>query len=136
MKIIYKIRNLTGYHPIIFALWPILALWCFNSDQMSPIETVEPLILSLMVTLVIFFIFRLVLKNRQQANLLTSLIVLLFFTYGHVFGLLKAVTIMGETLGRHRYLAIIWLVILLCAGYFILRYGKKAIELNKFLDWL
>ena len=45
-----------------------------------------------------------VLRHWPKAALLTTVVLLLFFTYGHFYQLLELTVILGLNLGRHRYL--------------------------------
>jgi hypothetical protein len=88
MKFFYRFLKSASLHPLLFATFPTLALWAYNFDRMQPIEVVFPLILSIFSSLFLFLLFRQILRNWLKASLLTSLMVLLFFSYGHVFDLI------------------------------------------------
>ena len=134
MRFVNKLINSPALHPLLFAISPVLALWATNSDRMRSIEVVLPLTLSVICSLILLLLLRLILRSCLKAGLLTSLAVLLFFSYGHIFGVLKALPGIGAQAGRHRYLAPLWILILPVGGYFILKYSKKATGLNLFLN--
>lgn len=108
MKKINKVLNSTILAPILLAVYPILALWAYNFDRMEPIEVVFPLILSIFGSLILLLLLRLCLRNSVRASLITSLMVLLFFTYGHVLGLIKNLPTIGPLLAHQRYLSLLW----------------------------
>ena len=87
MKFFYRILKSAFLHPLLFAIYPIMALWTNNFDRMQPVEVVLPVSLSLLGSLVLLLVLRLLSKSWLKAGLLTTLAVLLFFTYGHVFGM-------------------------------------------------
>jgi len=67
----------------------------------------------MMVTVFLYGVLKIILKNREyQSSLLLSLGLLLFFSYGHVYDYLKMTQPFGLILSRHRYLAPLWLLLL------------------------
>jgi hypothetical protein len=88
MKNFNKIFQSPFLYPLLLAVYPILALWNTNFDRMGIIEIVVPITTTLIITLVVFLLLRLSLCSWSKAALLTSLLIILFFTYGHIFSLL------------------------------------------------
>lgn len=78
------------WYPLAFAAYPVLALLAFNAGQVQPGAGLRLVMGSLLFTLLIFLLLRLVLREAYQAAFLTQLVLLLFFTYGHVHDLLAA----------------------------------------------
>ncbi len=134
MKILDKIIRSAILPPVLFAVYPILALWAYNFEVMQPIEVVVPVFLALVGTLVLLLLLRLLSKSWLKAGLLTTLAALLFFTYGHVFDWVSNLPEIGDQLGRHRLLGPFWLVLLGVGAFLILKYGKKAGDLPLFLN--
>jgi hypothetical protein len=48
-------------------------------------------------------------RSWQRASLAASLTLILLFSYGHIYNVSRDFTIFNETLGRHRFLAPLWL---------------------------
>jgi len=134
MKIFYRILKSAILSSFLFALYPILSLWAYNFEVMQPVEVVRPIFISVLGTLLLLLIIRLLSKSWLLAGLLTTLVVLLFFTYGHVFGMVSSFPEVGDLLGRHRILGPLWFVLLMVGGFFILKYGRKALNLPLFLN--
>jgi hypothetical protein len=134
MKIFYGILKSAILPPLLFALYPILALWAYNFEVMQPIEVALPICISVLGTLVLLLILRLLSKSWLLAGLLTTLVVLFFFTYGHVFGMVSSLPKIGDLFGRHRVMGLFWFVLLTVGGFIILKYGRKAGDLPLFLN--
>ncbi len=134
MKIFYRILKSAILAPLLFALYPILALWVYNFEVMQPVEVVLPLCISVLGTVLVLLILRLLSRNWLLAGLLTTLGVLLFFTYGHVFGMVANLPQIGNLIGRHRVLGSLWFVLLIVGGFLIVKYGRKAADLPLFLN--
>ena len=90
--------------PFIFAVYLPVTLLAFNVDQVEISAVLRPIILVILFSLLMYFVFWLAFKNWHKAGLGTSLILILFFSYGHVYNLLRDQPIAGFEFGRHRIL--------------------------------
>ncbi len=122
-------------HPFLLAAYPILALLAHNVGWSPPVDAARALIVSLAGAALAFVLLRLVLRDPLRAGLLTSLGLLLFFSYGHLYGFLKA-SGLGATIGRHRYLAPAFALTFLVVSWFILRRLREARPLTSALNWM
>ncbi len=110
--------------PFAFAIFPILAMIASNVKEVSFSVALRPLAVSLVVTLILLFILRLILRRWDKAALVTSFIMLLFYSYGQVYSLLEQYPIAGFSLGRHRYLIILYALIFI-VGLWVLVFRLK-----------
>ena len=76
-------------HPFFLAAYPVLFLLSYNIDQISFSQVFRPLIIVLVFAAILVLIFGLAAKDWQQGGLSASLILALFFSYGHVYRLLE-----------------------------------------------
>jgi hypothetical protein len=81
-------------HPFLFSLFPALALYAYNvkSHPLSLGELAGPLALSLVCATALFLVLRTVLKDPAKAGLLVSLLILWFYSFGHVAGQVAVLT--------------------------------------------
>jgi hypothetical protein len=98
-----------------------------NLGQVRPTVGYRAMLVVLTISLTVLFILRLLLRDWAKAGLITSLGLLLFFSYGHAYNALRSVEIGGTTLGRHRYLLPV-AVILGGAGVWLLWKRGQAIS--------
>jgi hypothetical protein len=126
--------NTLIFHPFFFAAYPALALLSTNIEEVSPVVVVRPLLVSLLLALILFGIFRLVSRNWQKAALCSSLILVLFFSYGHIYDFLKTVSLGGLVLGRHRLLGVAFLLILGVGFWLVLTRLRHSENLTQFLN--
>jgi len=70
-------------HPILFALFPIVFIFSNNMSFLSSSELLEPLILIIGVTTIIWLILKIIVKNPKKTSLVLSLGLIIFFFYGH-----------------------------------------------------
>ena len=73
-------------HPILAAAYPVLFLFATNAaDQITPQPLWVPLLLSVGAATATLIILGLLLGDWQRAGLLTTVLVIGFFGYGHVW---------------------------------------------------
>ena len=99
--------------PFALAIFPILSMLASNANEVSLSVAIRPLLISLLVALLILVIFRLVLRRWDKASLVTSFILVVIFSYGQVYSWLEQNPIAGFSFGRHRYLIILYILVLL-----------------------
>jgi hypothetical protein len=81
-------------HPFFFALFPILALYAHNIKSIPvPLKDLAgPLAVSLACAVVLFVLFRAIVKDPAKAGLIVSLIALWFLSFGHLAGQIAVLT--------------------------------------------
>jgi len=77
------------WHPLLFAIFPILSLFNVNIAEVPPGDVVRPLLIALVAGGVFWGLLALVLRNVYKAALFSTLTLLLFFCYGNLRGLLR-----------------------------------------------
>lgn len=121
-------------HVIWLGLFPILALLARNLGQVRPAIAFRAIIFVIFLAVIALFLSRAVLRNWVRAGLFVSLGLLLFFAYGHVYNALRSIEVAGETLGRHRYLLPLWIVLGLSGAFLIYRLDDSSGRLNAALN--
>jgi hypothetical protein len=107
-------------HVVFFALYPILALVAVNIDQIALSDTYRSIAITLAAAFLMALFFRAIVRTWAQACVLVSLTLLLFFSYGHIYALVKTSSVDGFLLGRHRVLIPLY-VMLYSAGILVIR---------------
>jgi len=108
-------------YPFLFGLYPVFSLIASNASEMDFPDGLRSIAGSLVITLIIYFIFLLLIKNPAKAALLSSILILLFFSYGHINLLGRSWTFLDLSLGRHRFLLPVYLLLFLLASWLVLR---------------
>ncbi|WKZ46948.1 MAG: sulfatase-like hydrolase/transferase [Anaerolineales bacterium] len=117
-------------HPFFFALYPIIELRNFNIAYVDSASLVRPILVSLLSTALMWGILRLLTREWTRSGIVTTLIVIVFFSYGHIF--LQIQSTFGEMI-RHRYLLLVFAALFALAVWFIFRRMKNADRLVHFL---
>ena len=111
-------------HPILFGVYPALALMAHNLGQIVPEAAFRSIGASLLVAILLYSVGLLVFQSSQRAAMAVSLVLILFYIYGHIYDALAAISVGGLILGRHRYLFPLW-VILATIGLTAIWFNKK-----------
>jgi len=122
------------WHPYLLAVFPTLALLANNLQEIEMAEALRALLVSLAGAVLLTLILRLFLKDWHKAAAISSLALALFFSYGHIYNLLESYSLAGVSLGRHRILAPIYLVIFGAGVWWITRPGRSLGLLNRTIN--
>jgi hypothetical protein len=91
-------------HPFLFAVYPILALLAVNISEVDVSTGYRPLMISVVTVALFTLIFRLINRDWRAAAVALTVVLILFYSYGHAYLLLKGVNFNGVYLFRHRTL--------------------------------
>lgn len=117
-------------YPLLLALYPPIALFSANLGQVGIEKIVFPLAFSVGVAAVVWSVCYLIVKDYGKTALLSSIILVSFFTYGHFYGLVEGYSLGDVILGRHRFLAVIWVIASLIILLGILRLRSVPVSLH------
>ena len=106
-----KISNSPIIHPVLFSIFFILFLYSYNIDELIPKDLFIPLLLSISFSGIIMIISLKFSSNSKKISLYLTLIIILFFSYGHLFMALNSLETDDSDLIKHRYLIPIFAVV-------------------------
>lgn len=118
-------------YPFLFASYPILALWNYNITYVDPVSIFRPLILSILFTGIIWILLRIIVRDWNKAGIITTLAIVLFFSYGHVY--LQIESNLNEAI-RHRYLVLIFGGVLVAVSSLVIWKVKRTKAIINFLS--
>ncbi len=121
-------------HPLLFATAPVLALLAQNLGQVPTLVGVRSLLLALLIGGLLLAGLRALVGDWTRAAAICSLVLLLFFNYGHAYGYLKDKWLFGMLVGRHRLLLPLGAALLLGGAAWILARGRQNYTLNLVLN--
>ena len=121
-----KIDHKSIFYPFLFTIFPIIYLYSINFVETPLFDVILPLLISLSGTFLLLIITRLILKTWIKSGLVISLLLILSFSYGHLYELINT-SIMNEfEIGRHRYLMIEFFAIFIIGTIIIIRTKIKT----------
>lgn len=112
-------------HPFLFALFPILAFFAHNIEELSPSIIIVPSVVIIFLSVMAWVLLSAILKNTIKAALIISLSVMMFFSYGHFINPIIDFKLYGILIGRHVYFLPIWSMISIGGIYLILKTDKS-----------
>jgi hypothetical protein len=118
------------FHSLIFAPYPVLAFAATNSDWAAKMQFYWALAASLAMMLIAFVINWLLTRNIRKAAAITTLFLLLFFTYGHIYGLVS------KNSNPTVWLTILCFLILLGGSWWILSRPAPLQDITYTLNWI
>jgi hypothetical protein len=80
-------HKLSIIHPLLFSQVPILFLFTHNINILEISEIIFPSVLIMTVTISLFFVLKFIFKNEIKVGVLTSVIIIIFFSFGHIFNI-------------------------------------------------
>jgi len=123
-----------AFHPIVLAIYPVLALLAHNIHEVEVSVAIRSLVLSLVLAILLMGILQLILKNWLRAALVASLVLILFFSFGQVYNFLKGQPVLGMHLGRYRLLTPVYLVLLGCGSWWALSRKRNLPQVTLILN--
>jgi len=131
-----RIKRPMIIHPLLFAIYPILYLYANNVDLLSFSETLMPLAVTLGLTIMLFLGLKLLFKDGTRAGILTSAVLILFFSYGHIRKALELVdlAIWNQALDWHWYLLLLWGWLFLFAVWVVVKMGSHLRTITTYLN--
>ena len=112
------------FHPILFAIFPVIFLFSNNIEELEFQDIFLPLLLVLSITIGVWLSLRYVLKNTLKAAFIVSILLVIFFSYGHIYELFDNV-IVNPDIVKSRYLVIPFLILLVVGIYYFIRTNRK-----------
>ncbi len=95
-------------YPLYLSIFPTLSLLGINIAETAPGDALRAALISIFVTSCAYLLAYLVLRDWSRAALAASIFIIFFFSYGHIYNLVKQITLGTIPIGRHRYLVLIW----------------------------
>jgi len=90
---------------LLFSIYPVFELYARNAHGIPPSDVFRPLLVSILLTLLLFWVVRLVTRHHDRSAMIVFTILFAFYYYGHVRSLLYASGIFIEPVS----LSIAWL---------------------------
>lgn len=107
------------YHPLLFGIFPVLALLAINIGEIKISAVLRSLVLCLLLSIILLLVLRVFLKDWTKSALVVTWWSTLFFSYGHIYTFLEQHAVLGISLGRHRLLVPLWMILVVLGFYWL-----------------
>jgi hypothetical protein len=112
--------------PLFGGSYPVLALLASNIGEVNPSESLRAWIVLVLLAYSIFAIVWLIVRDTTQAAFISVILILILASYGHIYTLVKGLTIDGFIIGRHRFLLPVLLILILLLITWILKRSQDT----------
>ena len=100
-------------HPILIAIFPILILYSQNMGEMSVEDLILPILLVVGFSVCLYYCLNRVIKNNNKSAIIVSILLIILFSYGHIYYLLSDISPEEFDIARNRYLIPLFTAILI-----------------------
>lgn len=121
-------------HPFLFAIYPVLFIYARNMIEVSVLDALRPAAVLLVLASVIFLAARAVLKNDHNAGLLITVLLVMFFSYGHAITPLRGKVLAGYVVGRSLVFGPLWCLFTLFLALLVIRTKRNLVGLTRFAN--
>ncbi len=118
---IQRIHQHPWLHPILLGIFPPLFLLAHNIVEIPFKDGVRSILIVTIGVMGLLVGLNWILKNPCKAGLMASLLVVVFFSYGHVYLSIKNLQLSGTLVGRSRFLIPAYLLVTAMISWIILR---------------
>ena len=121
-------------HPILLAAYSVLALVAHNISDILLSDAIRSLIVAIVAAVLLHVLLWLIVKDWTNAALISAVTIILFFSYGHVYRVVKTWIILGSSIGRHRFMIPVWGIILLFWIWWVSRKMRNSAHVTRFFN--
>lgn len=114
--------------PLLFGLYPVITLLADNIQELPANLAYRSIAFVLLSAILLILVHYIIFRDWVKSAALSTMSLILLFSYGHVYEVLRHEVILGILLGRHRYLIPLFALIFI-AGYVFIA-TRKQIPLN------
>jgi hypothetical protein len=112
---------------LILSLSSPLALLAHDAFKLRFSDGVRALAVTLAACVVLMVFLRWLTKAWNSAVMLSNQYLILSWSYGHIYGALSGVEILGASIARHRYFIPAWIILHTFGSWLVLR-NQSAID--------
>jgi hypothetical protein len=123
-------------HPFLFAIHPILFLFARNLEHYSLNIIVTPVLVTVCFSAILFCMLNFILADKKKSGIVVSLLLILFFSYGHFFIFLKPYLFIKHYIGFNKFLFLIWVIPIVIVIYFIVRSRKDFSNITNLFNMI
>jgi hypothetical protein len=111
-------------HPFLLAIYPVLALWNTNIKDVAANQITRAIFIVLVISICLFLVLYALVCDWLKAGLILSVLLIAFFSYGHIYAVLRE-SGLSPLLVRHRILLPLISIIACCFVFPIWKNGKS-----------
>ena len=120
-------NRVISFHPLILASFPVLFLAAQNVDEVTALPVLSALVVAIGGTALVMLLLWLLVRDMTKMSVTVSVLLLVFFSFGHIRDALQGTTVAGVVINQHRVLLPVAGVVAISAICSILRYRGNLV---------
>ena len=112
-------------HPFLLSLCPVLFIYSQNIRETPVQEVILLTLLVLFAAALLWLLTRFIIKNNEKSSFIISLLLVLSFSYGHIYLLVDDFTLGNTDIGRHQYLLIPFAISFVAGIYYFVKTKRR-----------
>ena len=121
-------------HPFLFAVYPILFLFCHDIEIALVVPVLKTMIIMISFTFLLWTFLSFGLKGKIKAGLVVTIFLCWVFFYGYFFDIGAGLGLGSFLFWRNRYFIVFWTVGFILSIYFIIRRRRPFNNLTNILN--
>jgi len=126
----------TPFHFLLLVIYPPISLLAHNIEEVNFPVGIRSIMVSLAMAWVIFGFIFLFSRSPSKAALLSSNLIILFFSYGHIYYLMRGASTFLSYFARHRFLFPIYIVFFSLVCIWVISRKNHFSRVTQFLNLL
>lgn len=122
------------FHPLLIGLFPLFFLFTHNLGRMHFQKLYLPLAATVFFIGIVWFLCFLFTRDRAKASCIASLFLVLFFSFGHLYGLIRNLNVAGVNIGRARFLIPFEVIFFTVTAIGIAKTKSGLVPVTRFLN--
>jgi hypothetical protein len=120
-------------HPFLIGIFPILFLYAHNISFIHIKEIIQPILVVIICTYILLLITKPFFKSRNKAGIISSIILLIFFSYQAIH--LKLLYWFGEENAKQSVLISVFTILVIAIAYFLIKSRSAFARLTKAINF-
>lgn len=134
VKILKSVFSSPILYMLLFSVFPIVELWSSNVNQIRASDTLNAFLIALAFGSTGILLWKLITKSWHSSAIITSFFIGLFASYGHIYNFIEGQAVFGFTVGRHRFLLPLWILLAVSGSYLTLKKIKQTESITVYLN--
>ncbi|AMM51064.1 hypothetical protein TH61_07570 [Rufibacter sp. DG15C] len=120
-------------HPFLIGIFPILFLYAYNISFIHIKEIIQPTLVVIVCTFLLLIIAKVLFKSWNKAGIITSILLLLFFSYQAIH--LRLIYWFGEENIKQSVLIPAFAILIITIAYFLIKSNSSFTRLTKTINF-
>ena len=119
------------FYPFLVGLFPVISLLGSNATEVNLTEGFRAVLFSILLSTIVYLLIQILVRKPPKTALLTTFLLILFYSYGHLHLFLETNPLFGLDLARVRFLVPLYAILLGAGSFGILKINPDFRNLSQ-----